>query len=146
MEQKNNVHNVITEKVVLTTESPPEIWVWRFRSKQAAVKLFMPYCGLFWTVLYSRVSTVQYSTEQYSTVQHNTAQHSTTQYNTIQDNAVFWWHSNCVRYNGAIPYMKSLVYQTVNPLLHGQSGQLTKLRGVMFVDCTGWTEQSTQFI
>ncbi len=37
MEQKSSVHNVITEKVVLTTESPPEIWVWRFRSKQAVV-------------------------------------------------------------------------------------------------------------
>ncbi len=37
MEQKSSVHNVITEKVVLTMESPPEIWVWRFRSKQAVV-------------------------------------------------------------------------------------------------------------
>ncbi len=35
---KSSVHNVITEKVVLTTESPPEIWVWRFRSKQAVVQ------------------------------------------------------------------------------------------------------------
>ncbi len=37
MEQKSSVHNVITEKVVLTMESTPEIWVWRFRSKQAVV-------------------------------------------------------------------------------------------------------------
>ncbi len=38
MEQKCSVHNVITEKVVLTMESPPEIWVWRFRSKQPVVR------------------------------------------------------------------------------------------------------------
>ncbi len=38
MEQKGSVHNVIPEKVVLTTESPPEIWEWRFRSKQAIVR------------------------------------------------------------------------------------------------------------
>ncbi len=38
MEQKRGVHYVKTEKVVLTTESPSEICVWRFRSKQAVVR------------------------------------------------------------------------------------------------------------
>ncbi len=38
MEQKCIVHNVIPQEVVLRKESPPEIWVWRFRSKQAIVR------------------------------------------------------------------------------------------------------------
>ncbi len=32
--KKSSVHYMIPQKEVLKTESPPEIWVWRFRSKQ----------------------------------------------------------------------------------------------------------------
>ncbi len=38
MKQKCIIHNVILQKVVLRTKSPPEIWLWRFRSKQAIVR------------------------------------------------------------------------------------------------------------
>ncbi len=57
---KSSVHNVITEKVVITTESPPEIWVWRFHSKQAVVRhniLPLPIVCIYCYVLYCSHST-----------------------------------------------------------------------------------------
>ncbi len=59
MEQKSGVYNVITEKVVLTTESPPEIWVWRFRSKQAVVRHNSKVANVYLCALcYSNIPTV----------------------------------------------------------------------------------------